>query len=172
MLGFVQLVSASPVTLTKDVVVKRDNADIMGALSRLQASIAGPCDNINNLIATKTANQANIEPQIKEITTALKTATSELTAMSSSRKRQSADEVAQLAAQLVLTLLRIGFDLTANLPMLGILLGPLIIQLALLLVPLVLLIPGILDIITNLLGNDAQLIGGLPSGLSLKALGL
>jgi hypothetical protein len=57
----------------------------------------------DSLTASGTANQANVEPLVKEVIAALDAAKSELDAIDPTalRKRQSDDEVASLVAEIV-----------------------------------------------------------------------
>lgn len=45
--AIVQLASATPVLSTKDMVVKRDNADIVSVLNKLKTSVASPISEIS-----------------------------------------------------------------------------------------------------------------------------
>lgn len=176
-IAFVQLVSATPVLSTKEMVVKRDNADILGVFTKLKSSLASPCSQINNLVETKTANQANVEPLIQQITSALNTAHSELAALdpASVRKRQSDDEVAQLVAGIITDLastLNGLLDFAAAIPLLGGLLAGVDTSLNQVLLGLSILLAGVLRLVANLLVNVAQLLRNLALGLTLGTLGL
>ncbi|KAH7310240.1 hypothetical protein B0J17DRAFT_634298 [Rhizoctonia solani] len=175
--GIVHIVSATPVIPTTEMVVKRSNADISGVSAKLKSSLVVPLGGIDNLIATKSTNQENVEPLIKEITAALDTAASELAALqsSSSRKRQSDDEVAQLITEIITSLantLSGLLDFAVTIPLLGGLLAGVDTSLNQVLLGLSILLQGVLRLVVNLLISVAQLLRNLALGLSLGTLGL
>ncbi|CAE6454913.1 unnamed protein product [Rhizoctonia solani] len=168
--SYVMLGFATPVFSTKNLVVKRDDTSITGVLTKLKSSITAPASEIDNLLATKTANQDNVGPCINLITTALQTAVNELrTLKSSAHESQSNDAVGQVANEVVNLLIKIGADLLLGVPVLGMLLGPLVTGLALLLSGLLALLPG-LPLDANLLNDAAQLFNKVSPGLSLDEL--
>ncbi|KAH7316375.1 hypothetical protein B0J17DRAFT_751033 [Rhizoctonia solani] len=147
--GIVHIVSATPVIPTTEMVVKRSDADISGVSAKLKSSLVVPLGGIDNLIATKSTNQKNVEPLIKETTAALDTAASELAALQSSSSH-----------------------FAVTIPLLGGLLAGVDTSLNQVLLGLSILLQGVLRLVANLLISVAQLLRNLALGLSLGTLGL
>ncbi|KAB5587913.1 Sc15 protein [Ceratobasidium theobromae] len=174
-----QLVVATPVLSTQDLIVKRDvdNADVLAVFTKLNTTLAGILPKIDELVETQTATQSNVEPLIAQIVNALDTTSSELSQLEpvAARKRQSDDEVAQLVAGIITSLtttLNGLLAFTSTIPLLGGLLSGVDTSLNQVLRGLSILLQGVLRLVANLLTNVAQLLHNLALGLSLGTLEL
>ncbi|QRV92863.1 Sc15 protein [Ceratobasidium sp. AG-Ba] len=174
--GLLQLVAASPILDTKDM-IRRDNSDIMAVMTNLSQSVDVVLKKIDVLVDSKEANIATATPLITELNVALLKGASDLSKLSpaSLRRRQSDDEVAQITAQLVSgieTTLGGLVDALGGMPILGGLLTGVDTSLNQVLLGLSILLQGVLRLVANLLTNVAQLLRNLAFGLSLGTLGL
>ncbi|KAG9097944.1 hypothetical protein FS749_005047 [Ceratobasidium sp. UAMH 11750] len=174
-LGLLQLIAASPILDTKDMIVKRDNADIMGVMTKLKQDVDPILAKINTLVAQKQATLANVTPLINQLTTTLDGSAADLgkLAPSSLRKRQSDDEIAQIVAGIVSDIATVLDALLGELgsSIIGTLLNGVDASLNQVLLGLSILLQGVLLLVANLLVNVAQLLRNLAFGLSLGTLG-
>ncbi|KAB5589477.1 Sc15 protein [Ceratobasidium theobromae] len=173
-----QFVIASPVTLPEDMVKRAPKPDgISGVLSKLDRSLSVILPQIDQLVQTKTANQANVEPLIGQVVAALNTAHDELVALTPTQliKRQSTKEIAQLVSKIITniaTTLNGLLQFASTIPLLGVLLSGVDRALNQVLLGLSILLKGVLKLVAVLLANVAQLLRNLGLSLTLGALGL
>lgn len=175
--GFLQFASATPILSTKDMMVKRDNADISGILTTLKTDLAGPLAGITALTLSGNVTEQNITPLLNSVTASLNTAATSLSGLSPSdlRKRQTDDELANLVAGIINDIAKALQGLEANLatiPLLAGLLSGIDVALNQVLLGLGILLKGVLNLVAQLLVNVAALLRNLAFGLSLGTLGL
>ncbi|KAG9118936.1 hypothetical protein FRC07_006287 [Ceratobasidium sp. 392] len=195
-IGLLQLVNASPILDTKDMVVKRDNADILAALNTLKGNVDPILAEIDGLVAAHQANLTAVTPLIAELTSALDVGAAQLGTLSpaSLRKRQTDDELANLVAGIINSIGKALQGLVEELGDISLLAGLLAgvdASLNQVLLGLGILLKGVLNLVANLfvrsnqfsaatqlmmwffrLTNVAQLLRNLALGLSLGTLGL
>ncbi|KAF5387506.1 hypothetical protein D9757_006533 [Collybiopsis confluens] len=157
---------------------RQDTADIETVLNTLKGSTDTILPQITSTGQAGNASDANVTPLINDLTTALNTASSSLTALqTSSRKsrRQSDDDIANLVAGIVTDITNALDTLlgdAAAIPELGSLLGGVDVALDQVLVGLETLLAGVLTLVANLLVDVAGLLKSLALGLTLASLGL
>lgn len=176
-LAFFQLAWATPVLSTKDMIVKRDNADIFAVLTELKFNLEKPLFGIKGLTASGNVTQDSVEPLLQGVIAHLNTASGQLSKLSPAlvRKRQSDDEIANLVAEIITDItnsLDGLLDSAATIPLLGGLLAGVDTSLNQVLLGLSILLAGVLRLVANLLVNVAQLLRNLALGLTLGTLGL
>ncbi|QRV92860.1 Sc15 protein [Ceratobasidium sp. AG-Ba] len=174
--GLLQLVAASPILDTKDM-IRRDNSDIVAVMTKLNQTVGGILGQMDNLVSSKQAKVGTIAPLVAELNNALRGGALELSKLSpaSLRRRQSDEQVAQITASLVTaiaTTLKSVTQALGGLPVLGGLLTGIDTSLNQVLFGLSVLLQGVLRLVANLLTNVAQLLRNLAFGLSLGTLGL
>ncbi|KAI3611942.1 sc15 protein [Moniliophthora roreri] len=167
-------VAANPIA---NEVAKRDNADIQTVLTTLKGQTDTILPQITDLSNSGSASDETVTPLLNQLTTALDTATASLAGLepSSSRKRQSDDDIANLVAGIVTDITNALSGLTAQaaaIPTLGVLLAGVDTSLAQVLSGLEILLAGVLRLVANLLVDVAALLRSLAFGLTLAALGL
>ncbi|ESK91183.1 sc15 protein [Moniliophthora roreri MCA 2997] len=167
-------VAANPIA---NEVAKRDNADIQTVLTTLKGQTDTILPQITDLSNSGNASDETVTPLFNQLTTALDTATASLAELepSSSRKRQSDDDIANLVAGIVTDITNALSGLTAQaaaIPTLGVLLAGVDTSLAQVLSGLEILLAGVLRLVANLLVDVAALLRSLAFGLTLAALGL
>ncbi|KAG8724796.1 hypothetical protein FRC09_014218 [Ceratobasidium sp. 395] len=176
-IGLLQLVSASPILDTKDMVVKRDNSDIHTAVTSLKQKIEPICAEIDELVKTKEITLDNVTPLLNDLKAVLDDAAANhlKLARSALRKRQTDNEIAQLIADLLEVIANTLNGVLAalgNIPALALLLAGIDASLAQVLIGLGILLAGVLNLVATLLVNVAALLRSLAFGLTLGALGL
>ncbi|QRV78068.1 Sc15 protein [Ceratobasidium sp. AG-Ba] len=173
--GLLQLVAASPILDTKDM-IRRDNSDIMAVMTNLNQTVGGILKQMDDLVDSKQVNIATITPLVTQLNAALLGGASDLSKLSpaSLRRRQSDDQIAQITADIVSSMANTlgAVDSAAGLPILGGLLPGIDTSLNQVLLGLSILLQGVLRLVANLLSNVARLLRNLALGLSLGTLGL
>ncbi|KAL0566567.1 hypothetical protein V5O48_015443 [Marasmius crinis-equi] len=173
------LVASTPVAAPVPVVdlAKRDNSDILQVFTTLKGSTDTILPQLNELASNGTASDDTVTPLINQLTDALDLASTGLEGLqsSSSRKRQSDDEIASLVAGMVT---EIGNTLATletqvvTIPALPGLLPGIDASLSQVLRGLSTLLAGVLNLVATLLVDVAALLRNLALGLTLGALGL
>ncbi|KAK7052953.1 hypothetical protein VNI00_004273 [Paramarasmius palmivorus] len=163
-------VAANPVA---HEVAKRDNADIQEVLNTLKGSTDEILPQIKDLSDSGNATEDNLTPLFTQLTTALDTATASLGDLepSSSRKRQSDDDIANLVAGIVTDISDSVSGIT-DVAAIAALFPGLDASLAQVLKGLETLLAGVLNLVATLLVDVAALLRRLAFGLTLAALGL
>ncbi|KAF8880927.1 hypothetical protein CPB85DRAFT_1442899 [Mucidula mucida] len=82
---------------------KRDDADVLNILTMLKDSTDSILPQIDSLVASNQANSDSLTPLFDQVQDALTTATSSLEGLAASgtKKRQTDDELASLASQII-----------------------------------------------------------------------
>ncbi|KZW02627.1 hypothetical protein EXIGLDRAFT_759751 [Exidia glandulosa HHB12029] len=166
--------SASPVAETEVSAAKRQEADVIAILTTLHTQTLADAAAIQ-AAAALSPSEETITPLFDTLVAHINDATTAVTALEPSAKRQSSDDVAALVA-LILTDLTTTLDglLTqlSGVPNIGVLFGGLDAALNQLLKGLEGLLAGVLNLVATLLVNVAQLLRNLALGLTLASLGL
>ncbi|KAF9262823.1 hypothetical protein L218DRAFT_866859 [Marasmius fiardii PR-910] len=151
------LVASTPVAapLPAFDIVKRDNADIQQVFTTLKGSTDAILPQLGQLATNGSASDDTVTPLINELTSALDQATSSLSTLSpsSSRKRQSNDDIANLVAGIITDITNALNQLTGvagQIPALGGLLAGVDTSLAQVLSGLETLLAGVLRLVANL----------------------
>ncbi|KAL5529899.1 hypothetical protein ACEPAF_6156 [Sanghuangporus sanghuang] len=158
---------------------KRDNADIEQVFTTLKTSTDSILPQIQSAAASGNATDDNVTPLITQLVSALNSASSSLSGLSSSsrtlNKRQSDSDIATLVAGIIEDISGALEDLVgdaASIPDLGVLFSGIDAALAEVLTGLEILLSGVLQLVADLLTDVAGLLNQLAFGLTLGALGL
>ncbi|KAF5362623.1 hypothetical protein D9758_009625 [Tetrapyrgos nigripes] len=175
-------VAANPITFTEprsDISFgkRQSNADIQSILTDLQSQVGGILPQIDALVSGGNASDDTVTPLINQLTSALNDSASSLSGLSSSSssKRQSNDDIANLVAGIITDITNSLDGLlgqAASIPTLGALLSGVDISLNQVLVGLETLLAGVLNLVATLLVDVAGLLRSLAFGLTLASLGL
>ncbi|KAJ7616639.1 hypothetical protein FB45DRAFT_873088 [Roridomyces roridus] len=173
------LVTASPAPVADPagltVVDKRASTDIQTVFNTLKNSTDSILPKITALVSAGTATDDTVTPLINDLTAALDTATSSLSALPVSTERQTDEDIADLVAGIItdITTALGGLLGTAStIPGLGGLLSGIDTSLDQVLLGLETLLAGVLHLVANLLTGVAGLLNQLALGLTLGTLGL
>ncbi|KAJ7704846.1 hypothetical protein B0H17DRAFT_1126482 [Mycena rosella] len=172
-------VSASPTPLAGLTAVEKraSTADIETVFNTLKSSTDSILPQITALVSGGNATDDTVTPLINDLTGALDTATASLAALpaTTSSKRQSDDDIANLVAGIITDVTNAldGLLGTAStIPALGGLLAGVDTSLNQVLIGLETLLAGVLTLVANLLVDVAGLLKSLALGLTLATLGL
>ncbi|KAL5487512.1 hypothetical protein ACEPAI_5620 [Sanghuangporus weigelae] len=177
-LTFGTLALAGPAA-TNIELIKRDNADIEQVFTTLKTSTDSILPQIQSVAASGNATDDNVTPLINQLVSALNSASSSLSGLSSSsrmlNKRQSDSDIATLVASIIgdisTALEGLVGDL-ASIPDIGVLFSGIDAALAEVLTGLEILLSGVLHLVADLLTDVAGLLNQLAFGLTLGALGM
>ncbi|KAK7045153.1 Sc15 protein [Favolaschia claudopus] len=150
-------------------------SSITGVLNTLEGKVGSILPQIDNLVATASATEANVAPLVLQLTTALNSASLSLTLLGLGLKRQTEADVANLVAGLVsdiATSLNGLEGLASSIPGLSGLTGTVDVALNSVLVNLNGLLAGILGTLAGLLGPVTGILSGLGLTGVLGSLGL
>ncbi|KAF7296341.1 hypothetical protein HMN09_01104200 [Mycena chlorophos] len=182
LLASTSLVAASPAPVAQPEPVavaavekRQSTSSIEGVLTTLQSSLSAPLGDIMSLSKGGNATDANLAPLIENVVDALNTASSSMSGLSSSRKRQSDSDIASLVAGIVTDITDALSGLlgeASSIPDLGTYLGSIDAALSQVLNGLETLLAGVLTLVADLLVDVAGLLEQLALGLTLASLGL
>jgi len=172
------LASASPASAPAGLAVvdkRASTADVETVFTKLKSSTDSILPQIDALVSGGTASDATVTPLIGKLTAALNTATTSLSSLPISSKRQTEDEVATVVAGIIneisTTLDGLSGSATA-IPALGTLIIAIDVALEELLVGLDVVLAGVVTLVAGLLTSVAVLLGQLGLGLVIGLLGL
>jgi len=170
-------VSAIPAPAGADVEKRSSTADVVNVFNTLKGSTDSILPQINSLVSSGTASDATVTPLISQLTTAFNTAQASLGQLSpvESRKRQSDEDVAVLAAGIITDTTESLNGLKGRAPHIPALPGLIVqIDVALqeLLVGLDVVVAGVVTLVGGLLVGVAVLLNSVGLGLVLLLLGL
>jgi len=183
LLATTTFVSASPVTVPSSERVSIAAAEkrasissVNGVLNTLEGAVGSILPQIENLVSTATATEANVAPLVLDLVISLDTATTSLALLGLGlKKRQSEQDVATLVAGIVSDVANTlnGLEgLTSSIPGLSGLLGTVDLALNSVLVGLDGVLAGVLTIVAGLLGDVTGILGSLGLTSVLGSLGL
>ncbi|KAF8060252.1 hypothetical protein FPV67DRAFT_337241 [Lyophyllum atratum] len=170
----------TPKDAVTPALVKRvgTSSDVQAVFTTLKTSTDSILPQIDSLVSGGTATDATVTPLIRQLTSALDTATSSLTGIQgpvSTNGGPSEDEIAALVAGIVSEIAKTlsGLQgLSAVIPSLGPLLAGVNFSLNQVLLGLGILLDGVLTLVATLLASVAGLLRSLGLGLLLGSLGL
>ncbi|KAJ7511207.1 hypothetical protein B0H11DRAFT_2386886 [Mycena galericulata] len=172
------LASASPAPAPAGLAVVDKRASVSSVedvITTLQSSTGSILPQINALVSGGTASDANVTPLIGELTAAINTATSSLSSLPASSKRQTNQEVANNVAGII-TEISTSFNglhgFHPPIPALAELIISIDVALHELLVGLDIVLAGVLTLVAGLLTGVAILLQELGLGLVIGLLGL
>ncbi|KAJ7717859.1 hypothetical protein B0H16DRAFT_1475837 [Mycena metata] len=167
------LATASPVAAPAAVDKRASTAAVQSVLTTLQSNTNTILPQLNALSTSGTASEANVTPLIGQLTSAINTATSSLSSLPASNKRQTEDEVATVVAGIIT---EIGTTLNVlpieAIPGLETLIVAVDVALEELLVGLDVVIAGVITLVSGLLVTVSVLLDSVGLGLVLGLLGL
>ncbi|THV03767.1 hypothetical protein K435DRAFT_650590 [Dendrothele bispora CBS 962.96] len=174
-------VASNPVTIPQagsNAIKRQSNADIESVLNDLQDQVGTILPQIDALVSGGNATDDTVTPLITQLTDALNATTAslaDLNTSSTSTKRQSNDDIANLVAGIVTDIANSLNGLLGSadsIPALGTLLSGVDFSLNQVLVGLETLLAGVLNLVATLLVDVAALLRSLAFGLTLASLGL